>query len=130
MIFPLLFGIGLLVWGGIEFRKYILFITGIKMKGNVTKAELRKHGIRWPMFLAEITYKYEINGKEYLNTEISDKHKHLVKTHSMKGETIGIMVRKKTPEISTLRSSKHYFKNFIYIFISGLFLTLIGMASW
>lgn len=130
MILPLIFGIGLLIWGLADFRKYMLFIKGIKMKGVVVKCEKREHGVRWRMFLAEITYKYEVNGIEYINTEISDKQKHQVKTHSMKDETIEIMVRKKTPEISTLKSSNHYLKNFIYLLISGLFLTLIGIAIW
>lgn len=129
MIFALLFGIVLLVWGLADFRKYLLFVRGIKIKGEVIKAEYREHGIRWPMFIAEITYKYIINDNEYINTEISDKQKHLFKTQLMKGEPIAIMVHKQSPKISTIKSSEHYFKNFIYLLIGGLILTFIGIVT-
>jgi len=129
MIFSLLFGIGLLIWSGISFRKYILFENGVKMKGTVTKAEYREHGVRWPMFLAEITYRYEVYGKEYINTEISDSQKHMFKTQLMKGEPIAIMVRKKNPAISTIKSSAHYLKSCIYLLILGLISTLVGIVG-
>ena len=99
------------------------------MKGAVTKAAYKENGIRWRMFLAEITYKYEINGNEYINTEISDGQKHLLKTQLMKGESIAIMVRKKSPEISTFKSSAHYFKNCIFLLILGIISTFVGIAS-
>ncbi|WP_273274797.1 DUF3592 domain-containing protein [Maribacter polysiphoniae] len=129
MILPLLLGIAMLVWGGINFRKYLLFITGIKMKGTVTQAGYKEQGIRRKVAMAEITYKYEIDGKEYTNTEISDEQKHLFKTQSMKGETIAIMVRKNAPEIATLRSSGHYIKSFIFFLTIGLLSALVGIAS-
>ena len=119
----------MLVWGGINFRKYLLFITGIKMKGTVIQAGYKEQGIRRKVAMAEITYNYKIDGKEYTNTEISDEQKHLFKTQSMKGETITIMVRKNAPEISTLRSSGHYIKSFIFFLIIGLLSTLVGVAS-
>ena len=46
MILPLLFGIGVLIWGGINLKKYILFVTGIKMKGTVIKAGHKEMGAK------------------------------------------------------------------------------------
>ncbi|MGJ8716564.1 MAG: hypothetical protein ACSHXG_15805 [Maribacter stanieri] len=129
MILTLLFGIGMLIWGGINLKKYIFFTTGIKIKGTVTKAVYKDQGVRRRMTMAEITYKYKINEKEYINTEISDKKKYLFKTQSMEGESIAIMVRKKNPKISTLKSSAHYLKSCIFLLIIGLISTLVGIAS-
>lgn len=129
MILPLLFGIGMLIWGGVNFRKYLLYVTGIKLKGTVIKVKLKEHLVRRKTIMAEITYKYKINGKEYSNTELSDEKKHLFKTHAMKGESIAIMVRKNTNKVSTLRSSGHYLKSFIFFVLIGLISTLVGIAS-
>ncbi|WP_396634659.1 hypothetical protein [Maribacter sp. R86514] len=129
MILALLFGIGMLIWGGINLKKYIFFTTGIKIKGTVIKAVCKDQGVRRRMTMAEITYKYKINEKEYINTEISDKKKYLFKTQSMEGESIAIMVRKKNPKISTLKSSAHYLKSCIFLLIIGLISTLVGIAS-
>ncbi|SIS47997.1 hypothetical protein SAMN05421766_102200 [Zobellia uliginosa] len=129
MILPLLFGVGLLIWGGIHFRKYFLFVTGIKMKGTVTKAEYKEQGIGRKVHMTEITYRYEVKDKEYTHTEISDEEKHLFKPQSMKGESIALMVWKKSPEISTCRSSGHYLKSSIFFLVIGLLSTLVGIAG-
>jgi len=129
MLLPLLFGIGMLIWGGINLRKYMLFIAGVKTKGTVTKAGYKEQGVRRKMMMAEITYKYEIDGKEYFNTEISDEKKHLFKTQSMNGESIAIMVQKNNHNVSTFRSSSHYFKSCIFFLVIGFISTLVGVVS-
>lgn len=129
MIFSLIFGIVLLIWGGINFNKYILFVTGTKMKGTVIRAKYKEHGVRRKMSMAEITYQYEIDKKVYTNTEISDKKKHLFKTQSMKGEFIAIMVQKKSPQTSTLKSSAYYLKNCFFLLLVGLISTIVGIAT-
>ncbi len=126
---PLLFGITALIWGGINLRKFLLFRYGIQTKGIVIRAIYKEQRIgRRKEMMAEITYTYSIENKEYENTEISNERKHTFKTHSMKGEPISLMVWKSNPEKSTCLAAKNYRVSLMFFIPMGIILILIGIA--
>jgi len=129
VILPLLFAIWLLFLSFINLRKYLLFSFGIKIKGKVIKAIYKEIRSKWTEKVVEITYEYEINGQKYSKTEMSNKKKHLFKTHLMRGEPISILVWKNSYTISTIKSLKHFLLIFYFSFLTGIVTLLIVVSQ-
>ncbi|TDQ25728.1 hypothetical protein [Tenacibaculum caenipelagi] len=126
---PLMFGIIALIWAGINLRKFLLFTNGIKTKGIVIKAISKEQRVgKGREMIAEITYKYIIEGQEYENIEISNESRHTFKTHTMEGEPISLMVWRNKHEKSTCLSVKNYKTALIAFVLMGIISILIGIA--